>query len=252
MACHQITIFGHLCSRWWIYQVFPLMTASFMIKKYIFIIHVCHKFIVNVLYVIISCGWFEIPYGGPSAIMSGRLTHSVTPSPLWTSMYCSDSAFMYQLNSQCTKFWELAGPNLIFDCFQTWRRLKNQEGRLGCPTGKLAGLANILSAGGLGPALNAKTGQIICWFLAYFHVDYLKLAPHQHLKKCLKSESNPRALKFSYLLVIEIHIFQCMGNIFCVEFQRGTFEIPHHSFSQPPMHLFLHRPLSQLHTLKVS
>ena len=24
-----------------------------------------------------------------------------------------------------------------------------------------------------------------------------------------------------------MHIFQCMDNIFCVEFQRGTFESPH-------------------------
>ena len=36
---------------------------------------------------------------------------------------------------------------------------------------------------------------------------------------------NQRALKFSY--VNKIHIFQCMVKIFCVEFLKVPFEIPH-------------------------
>ena len=36
---------------------------------------------------------------------------------------------------------------------------------------------------------------------------------------------NLRALKISMLN--KSHIFQCMGKIFCVEFQRVPFEIPH-------------------------
>ena len=36
---------------------------------------------------------------------------------------------------------------------------------------------------------------------------------------------NLRALRFSP--VNEMHIFQCMGKIFCEEFQRSPFEIPH-------------------------
>ena len=35
---------------------------------------------------------------------------------------------------------------------------------------------------------------------------------------------NQRALKFSY--VNKIHIFQCMGKIFCVEFQRYPLKFP--------------------------
>ena len=36
---------------------------------------------------------------------------------------------------------------------------------------------------------------------------------------------NLRALKFSP--VNKIHIFQCIGKVFCVEFQKVPFEIPH-------------------------
>ena len=39
-----------------------------------------------------------------------------------------------------------------------------------------------------------------------------------HFKKAYEL-FNVRALKFSP--VYKIHIFQCMGKIFCVEFQRG-------------------------------
>ena len=47
--------------------------------------------------------------------------------------------------------------------------------------------------------------------------DHVVVRPGGHFKNAY-GLLNPRTLKFSYLN--KIHIFQCLGKIFCVEFQR--------------------------------
>ena len=58
------------------------------------------------------------------------------------------------------------------------------------------------------------SGQVVCQAAGFSKV---LLGPGGRFKNTYEL-LNQRALKFSY--VNKIHIFQCMGKIFCVEFQR--------------------------------
>ena len=58
----------------------------------------------------------------------------------------------------------------------------------------------------------------VCWLCLWIRANKSKLFK-KHFRKA-DELLNPRALKFSY--VNKIHMFQCMGKIFCVEFQRVT------------------------------
>ena len=68
---------------------------------------------------------------------------------------------------------------------------------------------------------------IVAYFEGCCTNEFPKLyteAPNVHFKNAYK-RINLGALKYS--LLNKLHIFKCMGKIFCVEFQKGTFEILH-------------------------